>query len=68
MAKTDLLCYQPIEGAPIVKVGNRFLPLEAPSDKGKSSDNVFWFIYSGSKKAKLTIDVENWTETLEEVE
>ena len=45
MAKTDLLCYQPIEGAPIVKVGNRFLPLAAPSDKGKSSDNVFWFIY-----------------------
>ena len=42
--------------------------MKMPVDKGCNDDKtVFWFIYQGSKKGKLTVDTVNGTETLVEV-
>lgn len=71
MEERDYYEFQPIEGVPVIQIGERFRPLEKPVDKGSDGDNVFWFIYQGEasgKKGKLTINVDTWTETFEEVE
>ena len=72
MEERDYYEFQPIEGVPVLQIGERFQPLEAPVDKGCNDDRtVFWFIYQGEssgKKGKLTINVDTWEETFEEVE
>lgn len=72
MAKKDFIPFQPISGVPVAQEGSRFYPLEPPVDKGCNDDRtVFWFIYQGEssgKKGKLTINVDTWEETFEEVE
>lgn len=68
MEKVNFIPFQPIKGVPVVQMGNRFLPTRMPVDQGCNEDKtVFWFIYAGTKKGKLTIDTVNNTETLEEV-
>ena len=66
MEETPYMENQPIEGVPVLQIGERFLPLEPPVSAGYDN-GIFWFIYEGSKKAKLSIDPIKWTETLEEV-
>ena len=68
MEKVNFIPFQPIKGVPVVQIGDRFLPTRLPVDKGCNDDRtVFWFIYEGEKKGKLTIDTVNNTETLVEV-
>lgn len=68
MAKENFIPFQPIEGVPVVRIGDRFMPLKMPVSDGCNDDKtVFWFIYQGTKKGKLIIDTVNGTETLEEV-
>ncbi|MCI7498223.1 MAG: hypothetical protein MSA82_02295 [Oscillospiraceae bacterium] len=68
MAKENFIPFQPIKGVPVVQIGDRFKPMKMPVDKGCNDDKtVFWFIYQGSKKGKLTVDTVNGTETLVEV-
>lgn len=66
MAMKTFIAVQPIEGVPVVKIGERFLPLTFPIDSGKDGKK-FWFIYQGTKKGKLIIDPEKMVESLEEV-
>ena len=66
MAKENFIPFQPIKGVPVVKIGERFLPLTFPIDSGKDGKK-FWFIYQGTKKGKLIIDPEKMVESLEEV-
>lgn len=72
LAKQNFIPFQPVEGVPVVQQGGRFYPIEPPVDKGCNEDRtVFWFIYQGEvcgKKGKLTINVDTWEETFEEVE
>jgi len=68
MAKVNFIPFQPIEGVPVVQIGDRFRPMKMPVDKGCNDDKtVFWFIYQGTKKGKLTVDTVKGTETLTEV-
>ena len=69
MEEKDYYEFQPIAGVPVLQVGERFQPLEQYVDAGCNDDKtVFWFIYQGTKKGKLTIDTVNKTETLVEVD
>lgn len=66
--KKIFVAEQPIEGVPVYKIGERFMPLYLPVEEGCNDDKtVFWFIYQGTKKGKLIIDTVNRTETLVEV-
>ena len=71
MEERDYYEFQPIEGVPVLQIGERYHPLEPPVDKGCNDDRtIFWFIYQGDlsgKKGKLTINVDTWEETFEEV-
>ena len=68
MEKVHFIPFQPIKGVPVVQIGDRFLPTRLPVGEGCNDDRtVFWFIYEGEKKGKLTIDTVNNIETLVEV-
>lgn len=68
MEERDYYQFQPIEGVPVIQIGERFQPLELPVEDGCNEDKtVFWFVYQGSKKGKLIIDTVNRTEVLVEV-
>lgn len=66
MSKKTFVAVQPIEGVPVVKIGERFMPLAFPVSWGRDG-NKTWFIYQGTKKGKLIVDTDKMTETFEEV-
>lgn len=67
MENVNLIPFQPIEGVPVVKIGERLCPAAFPVEYGKT-ENGYYFIYEGSKRGKLTVNTKTLTETLEEVE
>lgn len=66
MENINFIPTQPIEGVPVVKIGERLCPVAFPVDYGET-DEGYYFIYEGSKRGKLTINTKTLTETLEEV-
>lgn len=68
MENINIIPFQAIEGVPVAQIGNRFRPTALPVEWGcNDQKTVFWFVYEGSKRGKLTVDTENMTETLTEV-
>jgi len=78
MAWQKDITVQPFKGVPVLKVGDRYMPMKLPTSMSCNDDRTeFYFTYEGTDesgtahKGKLTVniaDTSNPTETLEEVD